>query len=215
VVEVDIDWKLAVAIMAVLVSIGTAIASRSRDRRTKTAELVRTYTRDLYANREVLEMFQDIDQDRFDMQLDELVGAHAEIVLVQLLDHLNSIAHNTRRGVLSLRDIMPTTIAYAIVRTWENDAVRRYLRQVRVWDRERFVPGYGFRYFEELAIEISAIRDAGLARSGHAHEPLSAPARVRPFVRLLVGNSTARRLASRNLRRRAAGGRPKNPAETE
>jgi hypothetical protein len=56
--------------------------------------------------------------------------------------------------VISLNDLLPTTLAYAALRTWENPSVRRYLSQIQIWDENRYWPGLGFRYFEDLAVEI-------------------------------------------------------------
>src|SRR4051812_30891034 len=121
-------WQITLAVLALLATVGTYIATRVRDTRTKTAELVRTYSRDLYASPPVLELFQQIDHGEFRYS-QELVGTDRETVLIELLDHMNSIGHNVRRGVLSVRDILPTTIAYAVVRTYNDPHVQQYLDQ--------------------------------------------------------------------------------------
>lgn len=194
-------WQVILAALAILATVATYIGGRLRDRRTKTAELVRTYTRDLYTNPKVAELFDAIDHGTFHYSK-QLIGSNQESVLIELLDHLNSIGHNVRRKVLSLADIMPTTIAYAVVRTYNDVGVQEYLRQIRCWDEERLIPGYGFRYFEELAIQVLAIRAVHLGKPVRVGEVFSAPQRPSWRVRVAVRVPRAARMLARTSRSR-------------
>jgi hypothetical protein len=145
----------------------------------KRTELVRSYTQDLYSDPTVSALFMDIDHDRFEYG-DDFLGSDRELALIKMLDYMNSVGHSWNRRVLSLRDIMPTTVAYVTLRIWNNDDVRRYLKDIRRWDEERFAVGYGFRYFEILAITISRIVDPESKRGRLADQVLSAPLK-RPY----------------------------------
>lgn len=95
----------------------------------------------------------DIDHERFKYD-PTFLGSDRELVLIHLLDNFNALGHSWRRHVISLNDLLPTTLAYAALRTWANPSVRQYLSQIQIWDENRYWPGLGFRYFEDLAIEI-------------------------------------------------------------
>lgn len=190
------NFQSLIALAAVVATVVTFVATRRQELRLKRAELVRTYTTDLYATSSVLALFTDIDHNRF-VYTNALIDTDREVALIQLLDHFNSIGHNVHEKVLSLADIMPTTMAYAILRTWEDKGVRTYLEQIRTWDEERFIPGYGFRYFELLAIRIHNLRDTlPQWRVGH-HDPFSAPARPPMRIRALIGHPRLARLLVR------------------
>jgi hypothetical protein len=182
-----IKWDLGslIAALAVVITALSYLASRSREMRMKRTDLVRSYTQDLYSEPELGAIFMDIDHDRLVYGADFL-GSPKELALIKMLDYMNSVGHSWRQRVLSLRDIMPTTIAYAILRTWENGAVREYLRQIRAWDEERFASGYGFRYFKDLAITISYIVDPSKRRQKLSAQLLSAPLRPSLRVQLLT-----------------------------
>jgi hypothetical protein len=143
----------ALSAAAIIVAALTYIGTKRREMRIRRAELVRAYTTEFYADPGVTALFMDIDYDR--LGNGHLAGSSRELSLIRLLDYFNAMGHNWKRGVLKLDDIFPTTLAYAALRTWENEAVRKYLLQIKKWDEERYAPGSGFRYFEQFAIEIA------------------------------------------------------------
>jgi hypothetical protein len=82
-------------------------------------------------------------------------GTPKELALIRLLDFFNILGHNWQRGVVDIEDIAPTTLGYAAVRLHMNQDVTQYLRQIEVWDDERYVAGVGFGYFRELAVALA------------------------------------------------------------
>lgn len=120
------------------------------------AELIRNYTNDFYLSTHITTTFMDIDHGRF-VYSDEFLGTEDELALIHLLDYFNNVGHNVRRGVVTLDDLVPTTVGYAALRTWEDPEVRKYLGQITVWDEDRYVPGSAYRYFEELAVDIALL----------------------------------------------------------
>ncbi|MFJ4204860.1 hypothetical protein ACIP2Y_35245 [Streptomyces sviceus] len=146
--------QLIVAITAALITLITwALNSRSA-RRTRRSEFIRNCTNDFYENDNMTSLFMDIDYDRFKYD-ESILGTDKELDLIRFLDYFNMVGHNWRRGVMPLSDILPTTIGYAVLRTWKNEEIRKYLRQIKVWDAERYSSSAGFLYFEELAIQLA------------------------------------------------------------
>jgi hypothetical protein len=117
------------------------------ERRLRRSELIRHSTYDFYLNPDVTALFMDIDHDRF-VYDDVFLGSDRELALIHLLDYFNALGHNWKRRIVSLDDLLPTTLTYAALRTWKNADVHRYLRQIQAWDEERYLQGSGFRYFE-------------------------------------------------------------------
>lgn len=193
------SWDMTVKMAALLIAVVTYLCSRQRELRIRRAELVRTYTNDLYADQAVAQLFMDIDHDRLGDW--KIAGSKNELTLIRLLDHFNAMGHNLKRGVLRVDDIMPTTLAYAALRTWENTAVREYLRHIAQEDRKNYAAGLGFRYFEELATEIAWL----CGRDGRGETPgafLSAP--TRRSTRMLVYTRLPAARLVRNVNRRIA-----------
>jgi hypothetical protein len=153
-----ITLEQGTAVAAIGVALLTYYRTRAAERRVRRAELVRNYTNDFYLNRDVTALFMDIDHERF-VYDDGILGSDRELTLIHLLDYFNVLGHNWKRRIISLDDMLPTTLAYAALRAWENPGIRQYLVQIRIWDEERYLgaSGSGFRYFEELAIEVALL----------------------------------------------------------
>jgi hypothetical protein len=66
-----VDLQSATAVVAIVVALGTYVATRLRDSAIHRAELVRQYTADFYASDAVVALFVDIDYDRFTFVEDE------------------------------------------------------------------------------------------------------------------------------------------------
>lgn len=128
--------------MAFAEKVGQIRLTRTAERRLRRAELIRSYTNDFYLSRDVVELFMDIDHERFNYD-STFLGSDRELALIHLLDNFNALGHSWRRHVISLNDLLPTTLAYAALRTWENPSVRRYLSQIQIWDENRYWPGWG------------------------------------------------------------------------
>jgi hypothetical protein len=144
---------MVLLLLAFAEKVGQIRLTRTAERRRRRAELIRSYTNDFHLSRDVVELFMDIDHERFNYD-STFLGSDRELALIHLLDNFNALGHSWRRHVISLNDLLPTTLAYAALRTWENPSVRRYLSQIQIWDENRYWPGLGFRYFEDLAVEI-------------------------------------------------------------
>jgi hypothetical protein len=149
---------LLLSALGVVVAVVTYLHSRSRERRLRRAELVRAYTGDFYGDPEVTAVFLAVDHGRYRLT-DADLGTAAELALIHLLDILNIVGHNWKRGVLRLEDIVPTTIGYDAVRVYEDSAVQWYLKKVAGWDVERYCAGTGFAYFQALAKALRAACD--------------------------------------------------------
>lgn len=145
--------EATVAIVAAGITVATWALNSRASRLTQRAEFIRNCTNDFYGSRALTSIFMDIDHDRFRYDA-SMLGTDKELDLIQYLDYFNAVGHNWCRGVVKIADIMPTTIGYAALRSWENDGVRAYLQQIRRWDEERYSVSTGFIYFEELAIQI-------------------------------------------------------------
>lgn len=143
---------------AVVLALVTFLFSSRRDKAIRRADLVRAYTSDFYADEKVVELFSDLDYDRFRFTpTDQWLGTSAESTLVRMLDIFNSLGHNARRGVINVSDIHGTTIGYAVLRAYDSPDVTRYLEYVRQWDHEHLGTGVPFQFFQELAIDLRAV----------------------------------------------------------
>jgi hypothetical protein len=179
----SLTLERATAVIAIIVTLLTYYRTRAAERRLRRSELIRNYTNDFYLNPDVTAIFMDIDHDRF--VYDELfLGSDRELALIHLLDYFNALGHNWKRRIVSLDDLLPTTLTYAALRTWENADVRQYLRQIQAWDEERYVQGSGFRYFEELAIEVAFL--CGRIQRGARLEDLILSTRFRRSIQLAI-----------------------------
>ncbi len=96
--DMDASWDAAIKITAVVVAALTYFGSKRREIRIRRAELVRAYTNDFYADDEFLALFMDIDYNR--LGTEPIVGSDRELAVIRLLDFLNAMGHNWRRGVL-------------------------------------------------------------------------------------------------------------------
>lgn len=149
-----------------------------RDSRTRKAELLRNYTNDFYQDSRITELFMAVDRKDFSFEKDK-IGTDAELQLIRVLDFLNILGHNWRRGVISLSDIAPTTLGYAAVQVHANEAVTTYLSLVESSDEERYRVGTAFGYFRELAAELATYPDSKPKRLLH---------RVAKFLRISGAN---------------------------
>jgi len=167
---------VAIAALTVVVSVALYLVSRAKDRRGLRAQLVRGYTTDFYGDADLTALFMDIDNDRLSLD-DTTVGSVREIHLIHWLDFLNVIGQNWCRGVLSINDSAPTTLGYAVIRTWHNPEVQKYLAYIETNNaRVGYRYGAGFGYIERLVAAFEGnlrmavwhrLRLSVEARTGH------------------------------------------------
>ena len=144
------DYEAIFTGIAVVVSILIYGLGRRNERRLRQADLLRAYTNDFYQDPSVTAIFMAVDYERY-LLTEEDYDTEAELSLIRLLDFLNIVGHNWKRGVLDLTDIVPTTVGYAAVRVHRDPIVKKYLARTKRWDDELYNPDTGFRYFEQLA----------------------------------------------------------------
>jgi hypothetical protein len=125
---------------------------------------VRGYTNDFYSGTDLTSLFMEIDHGVFTFE-DQDLNTQKALDLIHLLDFFNAVGHNWKRGIVSLDDIVPTTIGYAAVRAWNDPVVQSYLDRVHQWDLDRYQPGTGFRYFTELGRTLDQRRTRPLRRT--------------------------------------------------
>jgi hypothetical protein len=147
--------EAVVGLLVLVVGLITFALGWRRDRLIRQAELVRNYTNDFYGDERLTGIFMAVDHGRYAIGPSDL-GTDDELALIRLLDFLNVLGHNWRRGVVGLHDIAPTTLGYAAVRVHGDPHVTWYLGQVEEWDRDRYHAGSGFGHFRELAAALSA-----------------------------------------------------------
>jgi hypothetical protein len=142
---------------AAVIAIVAYVGSSRRDRSLHRAELVHAFSSEFAADDVLSDLFMDIDYGRFRFDADGAAGwlGHTgERNPIRLLDLFNSVGHNVSRGVLSIRDIQGTTLGYAIMRTYADEQITRYLDHVDRWDKSHRGTGAAFHYFRELAVEL-------------------------------------------------------------
>jgi hypothetical protein len=178
--------------VGLLFTIAIFWATRLRDRRVRQAELLRDYTNDLYDDERMTSIFMAVDHNRYAFDSSDY-GTDKELALIRLLDLLNILGHNWDRKIITLDKLIDTTLGYVIVRLSTNKRVIDYLKQIQVWDAERYTAGTGFGYFRELAVALAnypptpnnnsrASRAiAGLTRYWYARKP-KVFARSRPTL---------------------------------
>lgn len=155
---------------ALIVAVISYIHANYRDKSIRRAELVKSYTSDFYASEEIVDLFMDIDYERFRFNNGgEWLGGKDEASMVRMLDLFNSVGHNHRRRVLTLSDIHGTTLGYAILRAYESGEVRSYLEHVKAWDGDHLGTGVPFEHFQNLGNALSrrsaAARERNLGRA--------------------------------------------------
>jgi hypothetical protein len=157
-----VDLQDAAAIMAILVAMGTYVATRLRDSAIHRAELIRQYTADFYASDAVVELFVDIDYGRFKFveNKESWLGHPPEITLVRMLDLFNSVGHNWHRHVIKLADVHGTTLGYAMLRAIDSPEIAKYLAFVKTWDSDHLGTGVPFEFFQLMANELGTLSAA-------------------------------------------------------
>ena len=190
---VNLEAPVVVGLLSLTATVLFFALNRHRDRQIHQAELLRNYTVDFYGDARILSVFAEIDADRYTISESD-VATPKEWELIRLLDFLNILGANWHRGVVSLRDVAPTTLGYAAVRVHANPTVIEYLEVLARSDSVRYPPGTAFGYFRELAAALStypllpldsplpARLRVALQRLGHRH---SAAFRVRDLPRPL------------------------------
>jgi len=155
-IAVSPETMLAAA--AVLISVVAYLGTRRLEIRLRRADLMQTYTTEFHSSPQLRTMFLEIIYERLSID-DEFYGTDRELDLLYLLDQLNVVGYLCRSRVLRFREIVPSVIGYAAIRTWDNQVVRDYLEHVRVLDH---AGGYaavsGFPYFERLGRRLSKLR---------------------------------------------------------
>jgi hypothetical protein len=150
------------ALLALVVALGTYVATRLRDSAIRRADLVRQFTADFYASDAVVALFVDIDYERFAFveDKDKWLGHQPEITLVRMLDLFNSVGHNWHRHVIKLADVHGTTLGYAMLRASESPEVAKYLSFVKGWDSDHLGTGVPFEFFQLMANELATLSAA-------------------------------------------------------
>lgn len=153
----DVGAEALVAAVAIVVSVIIYARTTVRERAVRRAELVRTYSTDLSQDQSLMDLFTDIDYERFRFVASQetWLGKRPEQDLVRLLDLFNSIGHNWQQKVVRLDDIHGTTLGYAVLRAYEDEDVRGYLGHVATWDADHLGTGVPFEFFQRLARALS------------------------------------------------------------
>jgi hypothetical protein len=94
---------------------------------------------------------------------------------VRLLDLFNSVGDHWGQNVLRLSDVHGTTLGYAILRAYEDPAIRAYLEHVAAWDAEHLGTGVPFEFFQRLAAALSVRSAETRAANAHAEHGAVGP----------------------------------------
>ena len=145
-----------VSAAAVVVAAGTYISTSGREKALHRAELVHTYSSEFSHDAELVDVFTDIDYERYEFTEDETtwLGQAPEKRLVRMLDLFNSLGHNWFRKIISLEDIHGTTLGYAILRAYNDPNVSSYLKFVDGHDADHLGTGAAFEYFRRLVVAL-------------------------------------------------------------
>lgn len=192
---VDLSLQNGLGLVTLLVAVATYIGTSRRERAIRRAELVQTFTSEFYQVDEVYRLFADIDYERFEFSddRDSWLGAAPERAVVHMLDIFNSLGLNWYRRVISTRDILGTTIGYAILRAFESVEMRRYLQFVHGHDQEHLGTGVPFEFFQILASELQVASFRNRAQN------LGRPALLDDFAKPQRGRDRLRRAVNRRL----------------
>jgi hypothetical protein len=149
-----VEAQLWIAMAALFISVTTYIWSRIREAAIRRAELVKSYTDTFYSSKEVSALFLRIDYEGYVFS-ESILNTPSEIILIHFLDLLNSIALHYHNRVLRWRDIAGTTLGYAIVRTYQDKEIQKYLTRIDAHGVahsgvSHSGTGTAFRYFREL-----------------------------------------------------------------
>jgi len=152
----DIHVADFVAAAAILVAVATYVLTARREKALHRAELVHAYSSEFSRDRELVDLFTDIDYERFEFEADQSrwLGQDPEKQLIRMLDLFNSIGHNWHRKIVSLDDIHGTTLGYAILRAFNDPNVNRYLEFVDQHDADHLGTGAAFEYFRLIAVDL-------------------------------------------------------------
>jgi len=153
---VSLETMLAAA--AVVISLLAFVGTRRLEIRLRRADLMQSYTTEFHTSPPLRTMFLEIIYDRLAID-DTFYDTDRELALLYLLDQLNVVGYLSRSRVLRFREIVPTVLGYAAIRTWDNQVVRDYLERLRTLDH---AGGYaavsGFPYYEQLAKRLSKLK---------------------------------------------------------
>jgi hypothetical protein len=154
--ELLVTLDVFIAATAVAVALMTYVMTAKRDRDLRRSELVKSFTVDFYASNNVVQLFTDIDYNRFEFSPDEesWLGHQPEQTVVRMLDVFNSIGLSWRRGIVTLDDIHGTTLGYAIQRSVQCPGMRDYLTYVHNHDQSHLGTGVPFEFFQEIGLEL-------------------------------------------------------------
>jgi len=126
--------------------------SRSVEKRIQKASFLRDYLT-LFLQSPLADTFSDVDYGRLRFSA-QLLGSKDELRLTQLLEFLNSLCFNYYAGVIEKGDLQGTSFGYAVLRTWGNAEVQKYLAHIDAHDRESGYTGMGFAYLRKFACEL-------------------------------------------------------------
>jgi hypothetical protein len=126
--------------------------SRSVEKRIQKASFLRDYL-NLFLQSPIADTFADVDYGRIHFSA-QLLGSRDEVRLTHLLEFLNSLCFNYYAGVIEKSDLQGTSFGYAVLRTWGNAEVRKYLTHVDDHDRECGFKGIAFAYLRKFACEF-------------------------------------------------------------
>lgn len=158
----NVSLEAVAASAAAVVAAVTYLHASFRQRAISRAALVYQFSTDLARDADVVNLFVEIDNDRFRFPGNEEVwlGAQPEIVMVRMLDLFNSVGHSWSRNIVKLDDIYGTTLGYAILRASRDPGVREYLEHVARHDHAHAGTGVPFKYFRDLAKALDRMRPA-------------------------------------------------------
>jgi len=141
-------------IVIILITITLYFTSRRAEKNLQRATFVRDYTMRFYEIPDLSLIFYEIDYGKFKFD-EKILGTENEIRLVMLLDILNSLSFNVANKVIHPDDIDKTTLGYAIVRTYLNPEVQKYLQHLDKHSaniKMRVIP---FHHFREIGEKLS------------------------------------------------------------
>jgi len=144
---------MVLLLLAFAEKVGQIRLTRTAERRLRRAELIRSYTNDFYLSRDVVELFMDIDHERFNYD-STFLGSDRELALIHLLDNFQ----RARPQLAKARHLAQRSSADHPRVCRAPDLGESKRPAVPVADtnlgREPVLAGLGFRYFEDLAVEI-------------------------------------------------------------
>lgn len=156
----------AVAISALLWGVYTARRGWRENVAVRRAEYVRGYTNDFYESKSLPMTFLEIDSGRYRFD-DSDFGTEREVEIAHLLDFLNTVGMAVVQGIVSADDLRQTTIGYAVLKTWRDQAVQRFLSKIDGDDSAEALGTVAFGYFRLVGKAMDEGRAVQRTSMGH------------------------------------------------